>query len=76
MVWVGNGADIVMVPQVTDQKERRGKTGREHITAMLFPFPFADLEVPKCEKRRADAVQQGVGSREEFAQNHLTRLEC
>jgi len=29
----------------------------------LIPFPFANFEVPEYEKRRADAVQQGVGSR-------------
>ena len=63
VVRVGNGADMVMVPQVADQKERRRKTGRKHVAAMLIPFPFANFEVPEYEKRRADAVQQGVGSR-------------
>lgn len=63
-----DGADLIVVPQITNKKKRRRDTGQQHAMAMLLPFSRPDLDVAKHEKRNAEAVQYGVGCWENFAE--------
>ncbi len=63
MVWIGHGADVVVVENVRTKKQHRRYQRSEHRQFMTLALAAADGHIAEDEKDCAEGVEAGIDIR-------------